>query len=77
MALLEIDIRPLSVVGGCTTTCIVVTVPGASHKGLWLWHSPTVLLFSNIFPALIIFKSFIVLGPISLSSKHKTNSYKQ
>lgn len=68
---MEINIKPFSVVGGCTTTCIVVTVPGASHRGLW--HSPTVLLFSNIFPALINFKSFIVFGPFSLSSKQKTN----
>jgi len=54
---------------GCwTTTCIVVTPPGMSHNGLR--HSPSVLLFSNIFPALINLTSFTVLGPLSFSLGH-------
>jgi len=59
---------PLSEGGAWTKTCMVVTPPGTSHKGLL--HSPKVLLFSRIFPALIIFTSFTVLGPFSLSLGH-------
>lgn len=55
---------------GWTTTCIVVTPPGISHKGFL--HSPTVVLFSNILPALINFKSSTVLGPFPLSTKRQT-----
>lgn len=56
---------PLSRIGVWTTTCMVVTPPGISHKGLL--HSPSVLLFSSIFPALINFTSFTVLGPFCFS----------
>lgn len=59
---------PLSEGGAWTKTCMVVTPPGTSHNGLL--HSPKVLLFSRIFPALIIFTSFTVLGPFSLSLGH-------
>lgn len=58
---------PFSQEGCWTTTCMVVTPPGMSHNGLW--HSPSVLLFSNIFPALINLTSFTVLGPFSFSKK--------
>lgn len=51
--------------GGWTTTCMVVTPPGISHNGLL--HSATVLLFSNILPALINLTSFTVRGPLSFS----------
>jgi len=51
-------------VGARTTTCIVV-IPEKSQIGLL--HSDRVLLFSNIFPALISLISFTVLGPFSLS----------
>jgi hypothetical protein len=51
-------------VGARTTTCIVV-IPEKSQIGLL--HSDKVLLFSNIFPALISLTSFTVLGPFSLS----------
>jgi len=58
---------PFSTEDGWTTTCMVVTPPGMSHSGLW--HSPTVLLFSSIFPALINLTSFNVLGPFSFSGQ--------
>lgn len=58
---------PLSVVGGRTTTCIVMTPPGISLTGDR--DSARVLLFSNIFPAFMSFNSFIVLGPFSFSVK--------
>lgn len=54
--------------GGWTTTCMVVTPPGILHNGLL--HSPTVLLFSSIFPALINLTSFTVFGPFSFSLGH-------
>lgn len=54
-------------VGARTTTCIVV-IPEKSQIGLL--HSDRVLLFSNIFPALISLRSFTVLGPFSLSLGH-------
>lgn len=51
----------------------MVTPPGVSTRGLL--HSPTVLLFSNIFPALINFTSLMVLGPLSFSNwKEKKQS---
>lgn len=58
---------PLSIGGAWTKTCMVVTPPGTSHNGLL--HSPNVLLFSRILPALIIFTSFTVLGPFSFSDQ--------
>lgn len=60
---------PFSWGGWLTTTCMVVIPPGTSHSPLL--HSPTVLLFSNICPALIIFKSFTVLGAFALSVTQK------
>jgi hypothetical protein len=42
-----------------------VVIPEKSQIGLL--HSERVLLFSNIFPALISLRSFTVLGPFSLS----------
>lgn len=62
------EIKPFSSCGW-TTTCMVVTAPGISHNGLL--HSPTVLLFSNILPALINLMSFTVCGPSSFSVQNK------
>lgn len=50
---------------GCTTACMVITPFGSSPKGALHW--PTVLLFSNTFPAFISFMSFAPLGTIFLS----------
>lgn len=58
----------LSATGIRTTTCIVMRPPGSSPTGSL--ESASVLLFSSIFPALISFKSFIVLGPFSFSLGH-------
>lgn len=58
----------LSERGGRTTTCIVMTPPGSSMGSL---DSASVLLFSNILPAFISFKSFTVLGQISMSAERK------
>lgn len=55
--------------GGWTTTCMIVTPPGISHNGLL--QSPTVMLLSSIFPALINLTSFTVLGPFSFSLGHR------
>lgn len=70
------DLFSLSMEDGWTTTCMVVTPPGISQRGLR--HSPTVLLFSSILPALINLRSFTVLGPCSLSLGHwaRTLSFK-
>lgn len=57
----------LSESGGRTTTCIVMTLSESSPTGSL--DSASVLLFSSIFPALISFTSFTVLGPFSLSIK--------
>jgi hypothetical protein len=49
----------------------VVTAPEKLPTGLL--QSPTVLLFSNILPALISLTSFTVFGPFSLSAHIHTN----
>lgn len=54
---------------GCTTTCMVITPLGSSPNGTLHW--PTVLLFSNIFPALISLTSFAALGAIFLSDTNQ------
>lgn len=65
-----------SKLGGWITTCMVVTLPGMSYNGLL--QSLSVLLFSKILPALIIFTSLTVLGPFSFSLGHcaRTLSFK-
>lgn len=64
----------LSLWGGRTTTCIVITPPGTSPTGTR--DSPRVLLFSSILPALMSFTSLRVFGTMSLSCGHRerTNS---
>ncbi|OAY79198.1 hypothetical protein ACMD2_00152 [Ananas comosus] len=54
---------------GRTTTCIVITPPGTSPTSTL--DSARVRLFSNILPALISFRSFMVFGAISLSISKK------
>uniref|UniRef100_A0A453R5L9 Uncharacterized protein n=1 Tax=Aegilops tauschii subsp. strangulata TaxID=200361 RepID=A0A453R5L9_AEGTS len=58
----------LSLWGGRTTTCIVITPPGTSPTGTR--DSARVLLFSSILPALMSFTSLRVFGIMSLSVKN-------
>ena len=54
---------------GCTTTCIMITPPAASPKGVLHW--PTVLLLSKTLPELISLISFTALGVIVLPRNKK------
>lgn len=57
--------------GGCTNTCMVMTPIGRSPYVIL--ESASVLLFSNILPACISFKSLTDFGNTVLSANPKTS----